>query len=366
MKTESTAKPVRAAVCREFKAPLSLETVFLSPPQAGEAQVKLSACAICHSDLMYMDGAWGGNLPTIFGHEAAGVVTAVGPGVDPEIAPGVSVLATLLRSCGRCALCESGRPSICARPFAIDREPRLRGGDGEPIYAGLRVGAFAEEIVVDSSQVVASPPGLPPTEGCLLSCGVLTGVGAALNTAQVEPGASVAVVGCGGVGLNCAQGAAIAGADPIVAIDTVESKLQTAIAFGATDAFLAGDSERRARALAEGGFDYVFAAAAGAAAVEAAAGLVALGGALILVGMAADDDLARIDATAFANRGRRILGSKMGGGRLRVDIPKLARWRQSGRLKLRELIGETFEFSRINDAVASARRDGALRNVLLF
>ena len=275
MKTESAAKPVRAAVCREFKAPLSLETVFLSPPQAGEAQVKLSACAICHSDLMYMDGAWGGNLPTIFGHEAAGVVTAVGPGVDPALAPGVSVLATLLRSCGRCALCESGRPSICARPFAIDREPRLRGGDGEPIYAGLRVGAFAEEIVVDSSQIVASPPGLPPTEGCLLSCGVLTGVGAALNTAQVEPGASVAVVGCGGVGLNCAQGAAIAGADPIVAIDTVESKLQTAIAFGATDAFLAGDSERRARALAAGGFDYVFAAAAGAAAVEAAAALVA-------------------------------------------------------------------------------------------
>lgn len=230
----------------------------------------------------------------------------------------------------------------------------------------MRVGAFAEEVVVDASQVALAPPDLPPEEGCLLSCGALTGVGAALNTAQVEPGAAVAVVGCGGVGLNCVQGAAIAGADPIVAVDTVESKLETARAFGATDGFVVGDSERRASALARGGFDYVFAAAAGSAAVETAASLVARGGALVLVGMAADGDWARIDATSFADGGRRILGSKMGDARLRVDIPKLARWRRSGRLRLRELIGGRFEFERINDAVAASRRGDSLRNVLLF
>ena len=371
MGNEQSKNRILAAVCREFATPLSLEQVILSPPQAGEVRVKLSACAICHSDIMYMQGQWGGRLPTVFGHEAAGVVAEWGDeDYPPELAAGAAVVVALMRACGWCAACDAGRPALCRTPFASDDAPRLRSPAGEPIYAGLRTGAFAEEVVVHRSQVVAAPDGMDLELACLLSCGVMTGVGAALNTARLPAGARVAVVGCGGVGLNCVQGAKIAAARTIVALDVDEDKLRAARELGATDAVLCGSDVDAAAAVAKtaggDGFDYVFMAAGRSAAVNLALDLLAAMGTLVLAGMPASGDLARLDATDIAGGGKRIVGSKMGDGRLRVDIPMLAAFYGDGRLKLRELVNRRFAFADINAAIHDAKKSDSLRNILIF
>ena len=356
---------IKAAVCREFGAPLSVEELSLSPPGAEEARVKIFACAVCHSDLIYMRGGWGGTPPIVFGHEAAGIVAEAGE--RSGVAVGDKVLATLLRSCGGCIACQRGLPALCEGE--MESRPKLRDGSGAPVAAGLKTAAFAEQAVVHRSQLAPIPKSLPFDEASLLSCGVLTGWGAATHTAKVAAGESVAVVGCGGVGLNCLQGAAAAGAHPIVALDVAEEKLKLADVFGATHAVDArgeGATEK-ARAIVGGrGFEHVFMAAGSGAAVEQAAKLTASMGALILVGMPADGDLAKLDAATIASRHQRILGSKMGGARLSEDIPMLIQMHAMGRLKLRELIGDRWPFADINSAIAAAQQGGALRNVLLF
>ncbi|MGI9297032.1 MAG: zinc-binding dehydrogenase, partial [Gammaproteobacteria bacterium] len=355
---------IRAAVCREFGAPLSVERLRLSPPRAGQVRIRLSACAICHSDIIYMDGGWGGTPPIVFGHEAAGVVVSAGAGVS--LSPDTRVIATLLRSCGACVFCEKGFPSQCEGAF--DDSPHLFDESGKKVFAGLKTGAFAEEIVVDVSQVSAIPDSMPYDQASLLACGVLTGWGSVLNTAKVSAGDSVAVVGCGGVGLNCLQAAAAAGAFPIAAADISESKLELARKFGATDLLYAGGGmESDLRRITGGrGFDFVFMAAGSARAAEYAAQLVAKTGALVLVGMPPDGDFAKLNAATVANNHQRILGSKMGGARLRADIPRLLRMHREGKLKLAELIGGRYPLRDINAAVADARRGGALRNVIIF
>ena len=237
---------IRAAVCRGFGAPLAIETLRLAPPQGSEIRVRVRASSICHSDITYMDGGWGGadSLPAVFGHELAGVVTDLGPSVPPGgIGVGDRVLVSLLRSCGRCERCEAGSPAQCTAAFAIDSAPRLSDAQGRPVRAGLRVGGFAESAVVDVSQAVTIPAEVADEAACLISCGVMTGFGAAINTARVRAGDAVAVIGCGGVGLNCVQGAALAGALPLVAIDVSHDKLAQARAFGATHAIDATDED---------------------------------------------------------------------------------------------------------------------------
>ena len=355
---------IKAAVCREFGKPLTIETLTLSPPPPRHVRVNLSTCAICHSDIIYMDGGWGGTPPIVFGHEGAGVVEAVGEGANFSV--GARVIVTLLRSCGDCPACARGVPSQCEGVF--DSSPRLHDADGKPVGIGLKTAAFAEQAVVHDSQIAVIPDDMPYEQACLLSCGVITGWGAVVNTACPSPGDSVAVVGCGGVGLNCLQAAAAAGASPIAAIDIAESKLAIAKDFGATHAILANDSlPQRMNEITDGrGFDYVLMAAGNARAVEQSAPLLARTGALILVGMAPNGDLAKLDTTTIANNHQRILGSKMGGARLRTDIPKLTAFYQNGRLKLAELIGNRYPLNEINDAVAEARHGGALRNVIVF
>ena len=221
----------------------------------------------------------GGDLPAVFGHEVAGVVTDVGPAVpSTDLGEGDRVLVSLLRSCGRCAFCEAGIPTQCGAEYAIDSVPRLTDGEGRPVRAGLRVGGFAESVVVDSSQVVEIPAHVADEAACLISCGVMTGFGAAINTARVQVGDSVAVIGCGGVGLNCVQGAALAGALPLVAIDIAGDKLAQARAFGATETIDAAGEDVAAKALAltEGrGFDVVLTAVGSARAMEQGLALLA-------------------------------------------------------------------------------------------
>ena len=361
---------IQAAVCREFGAPLTIEKLRLDPPQGNEVRVKVLASSICHSDIIYMDGGWGGTLPAVFGHEVAGVVTDIGPAVPPaEIGIGDRVVVSLLRSCGRCEFCAADTPTQCATEFAIDSAPRLTDESGHPVRAGLRVGGFAESVVVDSSQVVRVPADVADEAACLISCGVMTGFGAAINTAKVRVGDSVAVVGCGGVGLNCVQGAALAGALPLVAIDMTDDKLGQARAFGATATINAanGDVAERALALTDGrGFDIVMTAVGSARAIEDALPLLARNGTLVAVGMPPGEEQVSLNATGLAHFGQRILGCKMGDARLRIDVPKLFRLYRGGRLKLDELISSRRPIAEINASIELSRQSRNLRHVIVF
>jgi Zn-dependent alcohol dehydrogenase len=359
---------MKAAVCYEFGKPLVIEDLELDPPQAGEVQVKLAACAICHSDIHYMEGAWGGTLPAVYGHEAAGVVAAVGPGVT-QVAVGDPVVVSLLRSCGHCFYCAQGETHMCEGSFALDQSSRLHDKAGRPILQGLRTGAFAEAVVVDQSQVVQIPEAMPLDSASLLACGVITGLGAVTNTAQVRAGSHVVVIGAGGVGLNSIQGAALAGARTIIALDMLESKLNAARQFGATHTInaKAEDAASAIRALTQGrGADYVFVTVGSARAVEQGITFLRRAGTLVLVGMPATGAKSQIEAGDLAGASQRILGSKMGSTRLQVDVPKLVDLYAQKRLKLDELITGRYPLAQINEAIAAVQRGEALRNVIVF
>lgn len=359
---------VKAAVCRAFGEPLRIEDILLADPGPGEVRAKVSACAICHSDIHYAEGAWGGTLPAVYGHEAAGLVEAVGPGVS-NVAPGDHVVITLVRACGRCPCCTQGFYGSCETSFPLDAASPLSSSDGKSLVHGLRTGAFAEEVVVEASQVVAIPKDMPLDSAALLACGVITGLGAVINTAQVRAGASVVVVGTGGVGLNAVQGAQLAGAGRIIAIDLADEKLAAAEAFGATDGVNPGrqDAAEAVKALTGGrGADYVFVTVGAKAAVNGAYDMLAPGGAAVLVGMPAVGELSEFEIITLANDSKRILGSKMGSSNIHVDIPQLVQLYQQDRLKLDELITARFPLSEINEAIASVKQGAALRNVIVF
>ena len=358
----------RAAVCRAFGQPLSLEEIDLADPAPGEIRVAIKAVAICHSDIFYWEGAWGGQLPAVYGHEAAGVVEAVGPGVT-RVKPGDHVVATLIRSCGFCPSCSGGAPVFCEEVFPLDETSPLKSASGEPIVHGMRIGAFAEHVVVHQSQVEAIPADLPFDVASLIACGVLTGFGAVVNTAGVEPGKSVVVIGCGGVGLNAVQGARVAGASPIIALDVAESKLEAALRFGATHAVnaRAPDVAGEVKAATGGRLaDFVFVSVGVAGAAEQAISLMRRNGAVVLVGMPPSGVNASFDPGWIAADGQRILGSKMGSARLPVDVPRIVDLYRQGRLKLDELITARYPFADINEALKASRGGAALRNVLTF
>jgi S-(hydroxymethyl)glutathione dehydrogenase/alcohol dehydrogenase len=306
---------IRAAVCREFLAPLEIEEIELADPGPGELEVRLAACAICHSDISYAEGAWGGYLPAVYGHEAAGHVSRVGPGVL-DYAEGDRVLVTFLRSCGTCPSCATGHPGTCQKPRNYHAGP-LSLGDGTPVEQGLGSGCFAERVVVEPSQIVKLPDDIPLDVASTLACGVITGVGAVVNTAGLRPGQSCVVIGAGGVGLNAIQGARLAGAARIVAVDMTEEKLAIAREFGATDGVLTGEL------------------------VDYEPGIVSA-------------------------IGQQMLGSKMGDVVLARDIPWLVDLYRQGRLKLDELVSARWRLEQINEAIADTNSGAAKRNVIVF
>jgi S-(hydroxymethyl)glutathione dehydrogenase/alcohol dehydrogenase len=359
----------KAAVCRAHGAPLTIETVELAEPGPGEVLIKTAACAICHSDIFFFDGAWGGELPAVYGHEAAGVVEAVGPGVT-RLKVGDHVVATLIRNCGFCPACTEGAPVFCEEVFPLDRATPLHDGAGEPIVHGLRTGAFAERIVVEQSQAIAIPKDVPLDSAALIACGVLTGIGAVLNTAGVKAGSSVVVIGCGGVGLNSIQGARIAGASPIIAVDIEPAKLAAAREFGATETINARSEDvvERTAALTNGRkADWVFVTVGVKGAAEQGVSLMKRnGGATVLVGMPPSGVMATIDPAWLAADGQKILGSKMGSARPAIDVPMIVKLYREGRLKLEELISGRYRLESINEALASSRSGAAVRNVIVF
>ncbi len=359
---------MKAAVCREHGKPLVIENLELDAPQAGEVRVRIAACAICHSDIIYMDGGWGGEVPAVYGHEAAGVVEEIGPGVS-LVKPGDHVVVTLIRSCGHCYYCAQGDPHICETRFPLDFNSPLHGDGGEKIVHGLRTGAFAEQVVVDASQVVAIPDTVPLDSASLLACGVITGLGAVVNTAKVPPASSVVVVGTGGVGLNSVQGAALSGAKTIIALDLADAKLAAAQAFGATHGINTANENALAtiQSLTGGrGADYVFVTVGSTAAIEQSVDFARRGGTVCIVGMPPSGAMAAFEAVNIADSGKKLIGSKMGSTRLQTDMPGLVELYHQGRLKLDELVSNRYPLERINDAIDSVRRGDALRNVIVF
>jgi S-(hydroxymethyl)glutathione dehydrogenase/alcohol dehydrogenase len=358
----------RAAVCRAFGAPLTIETIDLAEPGPGEVLIETAACAICHSDIFFIDGAWGGDLPAVYGHEAAGVVQAVGAGVT-RLKPGDHVVATLIRYCGFCPACAEGAPVFCEEVFPLDRQTPLSDPAGKPIVHGLGTGAFAEHMVVDASQAIAIPKDMKLDAASLIACGVLTGMGAVVNTASVKAGSSAVVIGCGGVGLNAIQGARLAGCLAIIAVDVDPAKLKAAREFGATHGVDARREDVAARvAEITGGrkADTVFVTVGVKGAAEQAVSLMKRNGATVLVGMPPSGVTATIDPAWLAAYGQRILGSKMGSARPLIDVPKIVALYREGRLKLDELITARYPLEAINEAVASSRTGAALRNVIVF
>lgn len=359
---------VKAAVCRQFAAPLVIEDIVLAAPRRGEIEVRLKACAICHSDISYAAGEWGGTLPAVFGHEAAGIVTGVGPDVT-SCRPGDHVVVTLIRSCGKCHYCGAGSTVMCEEVFDLDRDGPIRGASGEKLWQAMRTGAFAEAVVVHESQVATVPADMPFDAASLLACGVITGYGAVANTAKLKPGQTAAVVGCGGVGLNAIQGAALSGASLIAAVDLSDAKLEAARRFGATDAVNPGreDAGAAVRALTGGrGVDYVFVTVGARAAFDRAFDYITKNGAVVIVGMPPSEVRSSYDPGTMAAWNQKILGSKMGETVLSRDLPGLVKAWQDGRLKLEELITGRYRLDRINEAIDSVVRGEALRNVIVF
>lgn len=359
---------MKAAVCYEFGKPLVVEDVEIDPPRSGEVKVRIAACAICHSDVHVVRGEWGGAPPVVAGHEAAGVIDEVGPDVT-RVQPGDHVIVTLIRSCGRCVDCAIGRPFNCATAFPIDSEGRLRNKDGVALAHGLNTAAFAEYAIVDQSQVAKVPDTLPLDSASLLACGVITGLGSVTNTAKVESGSQVAIIGVGGVGLNAIQGAVLSGASRIIAVDLLDNKLEAARTFGATHTVNARTEDVVAAVRAQTGgrgVDYAFATVGSSAAMGQAIEMVNAGGAAVIVGLPSRDQATfAVDAHHMVDD-RRIMGSNMGSTRLVVDIPRLVDLYREGRLKLEELISGRYPLDRINEAIASMERGEALRNVIVF
>ncbi len=357
---------IRAAVCHDFGAPLQVEEIEIRPPRGREVEVTLAACAVCHSDISFAEGAWGGTLPAVYGHEAAGIVTALGEGAR-GLAVGDRVVVTLIRACGQCPSCAKARPTDCETPQDGHHDPITTAGGGR-LHQAMACGGFAEKVVVDASQVVTLPNGIALDVAALVACGVITGVGAVVNAARLRPGQDAVVIGAGGVGLNAIQGARIAGARRIVAVDMTEEKLETARAFGATHGVLAtGETPwRDAQAALGRGADAVLVTVGAAAAYDSAPHYLARGGKIIVVGMPATGALSTYEAAMVAGSGQSLVGSKMGDVVIARDIPWIVDLYLQGRLKLDELISRRYPLERINEAITDTKSGAAKRNVIVF
>lgn len=359
---------MKAAVCRAFNEPLVIEELALEGPQAGELVVDVKACAICHSDITYMDGGWGGALPALYGHEAAGVVSAVGP-ETPGVAVGDHVVVTLIRSCGQCFYCSRGDRVMCETVLPLSERQPIKDASGAPVAQMMNVGSFAEQVLVHHSQIAVMPKDVDFAVASLLGCGVITGVGAAINTTSISPGESVVVIGTGGVGLNCIQGAALSGANPLIAVDVNDAKLAAAKAFGATHGInsASADVAAEVKALTNGRMaEHVLVSVGVGPAIEQGIGLMGKGGETIIVGMPPSGVTTTFDPSWLASDSQRIVGSKMGSAQVPVDIPQLVGLYRGGRLKLDELVTKRYPLEEINEAVAAVKRGEALRNVVVF
>jgi S-(hydroxymethyl)glutathione dehydrogenase/alcohol dehydrogenase len=362
----------RAAVLRTLGRPSTIETLEVAEPRAGEVLVRIQASGVCHSDLHVRDGEWPRPTPIVMGHEGAGVVEAIGPDVT-NLRVGQPVALSWLVPCGLCRSCLAGRPWECPdspsfRHRLPDGVTALATAAGAPVLSYCGIGTMAGATVVPAEAAIALPDGVDPAVAALIGCCVSTGVGAVLKTAELKAGATVAVIGLGGVGLSCVMGAALAGAARIVAIDRVVAKLEVARDIGATDTVLATDDRAitigALRDLTDGGPDVAFEAIGRVPTVELAIECLPVGGTAVLVGMTPVEARASFAVYPLVDGSRRILGSNYGFADPAVDFPRYAALHLAGRLPIERLIDRRLPLDDIEDAFDRLRSGIGLRQVI--
>jgi len=361
---------VKAAVMRANNAPLEIEDVQIDDPGPGEVLLKTAASGICHSDLTVIEGGLPMPPPCILGHEPSGVVEAVGEGVT-DFAPGDHVIGCITSWCGVCKFCTGGRPYLCPTQYAGRPEgmaQRLSDASGNPIFQFANLSSFAENMLCPERSLVKIRDDMPLDRASLIGCGVTTGLGAALNTVNIPAGATVVIIGCGGVGLSALQGARIGGAGKIIAVDTQSWKFGLAKDLGATDCIDAtdGDPVAAVHELTGGGADFVFECIGLVPTVQQAVAMTGRGGTTVLVGVVPMTELAQISPADLTLQEKKITGSYMGSNRFRFDMPKYIDFYLDGRLRIDEMISSRIKLEEINDAFDLMRKGEAARQVIVF
>jgi S-(hydroxymethyl)glutathione dehydrogenase/alcohol dehydrogenase len=365
------ARQARAAICRELNRPVVVEEISVEPPKANEVTVKLAACGVCHSDLSATNGTLAMPLPLILGHEAAGEIVETGPGVT-AMKEGDHVVSSFIYMCGECRFCLAGRPVLCieqgkAITTLPDGTVRTRDARGQPLNVFSGCGVMAQYATLHVDNLVKIDPKIPLDRAALVGCAVTTGVGAVFNTARVAPGSSVAVFGCGGVGLNVIQGAHIAGAERIIAIDTLEAKLELAKQFGATDVLLYKEDPTKAlKKLTGGGPDYAFECVGNGELAAAAYRAIRRGGVAVVVGVAKPGDSTAVRTMTLPFEEKTLTGSYFGSCIPRIDFPRMLGLYMGGRLKLDELITRRYAIDEAPQAFADLESGRNARGVIVF
>ena len=363
----------KAVICRENNQPVVVEMIDVAPPKSGEVMIRLDACGVCHSDLSATNGTIPFPTPLILGHEGAGTVVEVGPGVT-DFAVGDPVLSSFVTMCGRCHYCTIGRPALCdvgAKTLYTLPSGELRTTDAAGaalnIFSGC--GVMAEYATLSTMSLIKLPPGIPAQAAALVGCGVMTGFCAVTNTARVVPGSSVAVFGCGGVGLSAIQGAHIAGAVTIVAVDIDDFKLDLAKSMGATHAINSRGEENLAKALKKltgGGVDYAFECVGSGELVAQAYACLRKAGTVVVVGVARPKDTTTIRTASLTFEEKTITGSYFGSARPRDDAPRILGLYKAGRVKLDELVTRTYSIDDAPQAFADLEAGRNARGVIVF
>lgn len=360
---------VKAAVMREAHQPVSIEDIEIDKPRSREVLIRTAFAGVCHSDLHFVEGLYPIPCPCVLGHESAGVVEAVGEDVH-YVKPGDHVITCLSTFCGECEFCLSGRMSLCVSPITRrdpeDATQRL-SVDGKPVTQFANLSSYAEYILTHEHSVVKVREDMPLDRAALIGCGVMTGVGAVWHTAKVEPGSTVAVVGMGGIGLSAINGAAIAGASRVIAIDMVGSKLNLAKEFGATDVINASevDPVKAVRALTDGGVEYSFEAVGLKVTAEQCWRMLRRGGTATVIGMIPVGTNIELHGPDIL-QGKTLKGSVMGSNRFRIDMPRLTDFYLRGDLKLDQMISSHIKLEQINEAFADLKTGEVARNVIAF
>jgi S-(hydroxymethyl)glutathione dehydrogenase/alcohol dehydrogenase len=365
---------IRAAVLREINRPLEIEELEIAEPGAGEVMVRLAASGTCHSDLHCINGEWAETrLPIVLGHEGAGEVVAVGPGVE-RVGVGDRVALSWLPSCGRCRQCFAGRPQLCEMALETvhenlmpDGTSRLRSGD-EMVSSMLTVGSLGEYTVVPENGAIRIDDSVPLDLAAVVGCAVATGVGAVLNTARLEAGRSAAVVGCGGVGISVVQGCMAMAADPLIAIDANPEKLALAARLGATHTVDAAsvDAVEAVREITGGGVDYAFEAIGLKTTIEQAIAMLGPAGTAVLVGMPPDGTTAEIDPMTVTSFEQRILGCIYGSCNPPVDFPRILGLHRRGRLDLDSVVTRRIRLEDVNEAFDAMAAGEGVRTVVVY
>jgi S-(hydroxymethyl)glutathione dehydrogenase/alcohol dehydrogenase len=359
---------MKAAVLRGVKQPLEVEEIQIDKPGPREVLIRTVASGICHSDLHFYEGSYPYPTPCVLGHEAAGVVEQVGSEVS-YVKPGDHVISCLSVFCGHCKYCTTGRPSLCSKEETRrrpDQTPRLTKGK-EAVYQFLDLSSYAEQMLVHEHAIVKIRDDMPLDRACLIGCGVTTGLGAVFNTAKVPAGATVAVIGCGGVGLSCIQGAAIAGAGRVIAVDLNRGKLELARQFGATDAVDAsqGDAVEQVRELTRGGVEYAFEAIGLKATAEQAFQMLENGGTATVIGMIPVGTRIELHGMDFLFE-KKIQGSNMGSNHFRVDMPRYVDMYLAGKLNLDDMVSQRIKLSEVNRGFDALKKADVARSVIMF